>query len=118
MRRGDWSTSGCEDPRRYRFLDAAQLVKHYLGLKCRFGRADVALAYVYWEPSDADGVAECLVHRAEVAAFAKAVGDPRMRFVARSYPDLWSEWDAPGRPGWLRAHVAALRARYDVALGG
>ena len=61
-----------EDPRRYRFLDAAQLVKHYLGLRRRFDRHHVTLAYLYWEPANAEDVADCAVHRAEAAEFGSS----------------------------------------------
>ena len=104
-----------EDPRRYRFLDAAQLVKHYLGLKTQFGDRDVTLAYLYWEPVNADQVPECVIHRAEARAFAAVVDDPHVRFRPMSYADLWTGWDSQAAP-WLREHVAALRKRYAVAL--
>jgi hypothetical protein len=104
-----------EDPRRYRFLDAAQLIKHYLGLKTQFNDRAVTLAYIYWEPANADEVPQCLVHRAEAQAFAAVVADPRVRFRQMSYPTLWAGWDSQPAP-WLRDHVAALRNRYNVEL--
>lgn len=106
----------CNDPKRFRFLDAAQLVKHYLGLRCQYGDRQVTLAYVYWEPADAAEVGACMVHRAEVAEFARRVADPRVRFVAMSHPDLWAAWALESQPTWLREHVAALRRRYDVSI--
>lgn len=105
-----------EDPRRYRFLDAAQLVKHYLGLQRRFPDRPVTLAYLYWEPANAAEVAACVIHDAELAEFASSVGDPRVRFVGMSYRKLWDDWASEGRPMWLREHVAALWRRYDVAV--
>lgn len=103
-----------EDPFRYRFLDAAQLVKHCLGLCTQFPDRRVTLAYVYWTPSNADEVAPCAIHDAELAEFADRVGDRAVRFVHLAYRDLWSEWLSPGRPDELRRHAAALRDRYDV----
>ncbi len=105
-----------EDPRRYRFLDAAQLVKQYLGLRRRFHDRPVTLAYLYWEPVNATDLALCAIHAAEVAEFTQRVHDRRVRFVAMSYRQLWEDWTAEGRPEWLKEHVAALRQRYDVAL--
>ena len=106
-----------EDPRRYRFLDAAQLVKHYLGLRHAYrDERAVTLAYLYWEPADADGVAACRIHRAEVRELGRCVRASPVRFVPMSYRDLWEDWAKPDRPDWLRRHVAALRQRYDVAI--
>lgn len=105
-----------EDPRRYRFLDAAQLVKHYLGLRRRFSDRPVTLAYLYWEPANAPDVAACVVHAAEVAEFALRVDESRVRFVAMSYRALWEDWADDTRPAWLREHVAQLRRRYDVTV--
>jgi hypothetical protein len=105
-----------EDPRRYRFLDAAQLVKHYLGLRRRFADRPITLAYLYWQPSNATDIAPCMIHAAELAEFSQRVGDPGVRFVGMSYAQLWDDWAGDGRPVWLREHVAALRQRYDVAV--
>ncbi len=55
-----------EDSRRYRFLDAAQLVKHYLGLRRQFPDRPVTLAYLYWEPANAAELVPCVIHTAEV----------------------------------------------------
>lgn len=43
----------CSDPRTYRYLDAAQLVKHYLGLWHSFRGFHRTLFLLYWEPSNA-----------------------------------------------------------------
>ena len=105
-----------EDPRRYRFLDAAQLIKHYLGLRRRFTGRPVTLAYLYWEPTNAAEVATSVVHAAELAEFSRLVGDPSMRFIGMAYRTLWNDWAQRDQPSWLRAHVTALRQRYDVAV--
>jgi hypothetical protein len=104
-----------EDPHRYRHLDAAQLVKHYLGLRRCFDDREVTLAYLYWEPANASELASCSIHAAELAELRKRVGDPAVRFVGMSYRELWDHWADAERPRWLRDHVAALRRRYDVA---
>lgn len=100
-----------EDPRRYRFLDAAQLIKHYLGLRRQFAARHVTLAYLYWEPANAADIAACIVHAAEAAEFAQRVDDPRVQFVEMSYRQLWAQWAAEDQPVWLRNHVATLRRR-------
>lgn len=105
-----------EDPRRYRFLDAAQLIKHYLGLRRRFTDRPVTLAYLYWEPTNAAETATCVVHAAELAEFSRLVADPSTRFIGMSYRTLWNDWTQRDQPSWLRDHVTALRQRYDVAV--
>jgi hypothetical protein len=105
-----------EDPRRYRFLDAAQLIKHYLGLRRRFTDRRVTLAYLYWEPSNAKELAACAVHAAEVDEFSGRVADRQLAFVPMPYRLVWDEWAATSQPTWLQEHVAALRGRYDIAV--
>jgi hypothetical protein len=105
-----------EDPLRYRHLDAAQLIKHCLGLRTRFSERRVTLAYIYWTPSNADEVGPSVIHAAELAEFAERVSDPKMPFVHLTYRRLWEAWSMAHQPPWLRGHAAALRDRYDVAL--
>jgi hypothetical protein len=106
----------CDDPQTYRHLDAAQLVKHYLGLRHSFPTRQRALVYVYWEPANAG---DCLAygnHRKEVADFAHRVRGCGTKFLALSHADLWREWEQ--RASWqgAREHVARLRRRYDFAI--
>lgn len=96
-----------EGPRRYRFLDAAELVMHYLGLRRRFPDRPITLAYLYWQPSNAPEVAACAIHAAEVAEFSRRLSDPHVRVVGRSYTHLWEDWASDDRPDWLRKYVAA-----------
>jgi hypothetical protein len=102
-----------DEPHRFTFLNAAQLVKHYLGLKRAEKNAQgaTALVYAYWEPSDPEAHDAFALHRREVESFTEQVADPAVTFKSLSYQELWREWLAN------EAHVAALRARYDVAVG-
>lgn len=74
-----------EDPHRYRHLNAAQLLKHYLGVRSQFPDRRVTLAYLYWEPINAHEIAACSIHAAELAEFEKNVRDPTVRFLE----DAW-----------------------------
>jgi hypothetical protein len=103
-------------PRRYRYLDAAQLIKHYLGLRTTFNDRPITLAYLYWRPTNADEIAASVIHAAETREFASRVGDPAVRFVPMSYANLWDEWSRREDPPWLVQHAKALHARYDVTL--
>jgi hypothetical protein len=105
----------CE-PKRYRYLDAAQLVKHAFGLGRCFERHSVSLLYLYWEPRNADMLMECGHHREEVAGFEKEVAGARPSFKAISYRDLWKSWERLSSPAWLPEHLAALKSRYDVEI--
>jgi hypothetical protein len=101
------------NPRRFGHLDAAQLVKHALGLRHTFPEVgQVILLYLYWELLGAAGHQEFVSHRREVSEFAEWVGDGDVRFESMAYPDLWSHWEE--RETWegMTAHVSALRERY------
>jgi len=99
-----------------RYLDVAQLVKHYLGLirhSKTAGSKTVTLFYVFWEPSNAANVNACVQHRLEVEELSRQVSVSKIRFEFTSYAQLWSEWDEISE---LREHVANLRGRYDVKI--
>ncbi len=96
----------------YVLLDAAQLIKHALGLT-RTMALPTTLLYLFWEPMDAGLSPLFAQHREEIDEFAKRVEGSTLRFAAMSYPELWAAWGESGDP-FLRAHVAALRARYEV----
>ncbi len=96
----------------YVMLDAAQLIIHAFGL-ARAAALPTTLLYLFWEPMDAGLSPLFAQHRAEIDEFAARVKGSPLRFAAMSYPELWAAWDDTGDP-FLRAHVAALRARYEV----
>ncbi|MCH8191137.1 MAG: hypothetical protein IIC80_07260 [Chloroflexi bacterium] len=100
----------------FNHLNTAQLVKHYLGLKNTFPDVPVILFYLYWEPENPGADRAYANHRAELESFARGLADPRVRFEAMSYPELWSRWDRVTEPAWVTAHVAALRERYLVRI--
>ena len=68
-------------PKQYRFLDAAQLTKHALGLTTLYGAKRVQLMYLYWEPRNVESWAQCLIHRAEAEDLAARVSDPRSGLI-------------------------------------
>lgn len=104
------------EPSRYRFLDAAQLVKHYLGLKSTFGNTSVTLLYLYWEAADPESSPIFAAHRAELEDFADGLADQELDFAARAWPEVWEEWEQDRAVPWVEEHVAALKRRYLVAL--
>jgi Restriction Endonuclease associating with ARP len=96
-------------PDRYRFLDAAQIVKHALGLLRRYGTREVRLVYLYWEPRNGGSWPECRQHRDEAEDLAARVERSTVRLIPLGYHELWAEWESQAPPG----HLAYLRARYD-----
>ena len=106
------------DPSRFKHLNAAQLVKHYLGMRhsLREYSRPQALLYVYWEPMNVNEVIEFSTHCAELEVFADEVARSNVQFIWLSYPELWAEWKAaPTWPG-SDEHVDALRARYELSV--
>jgi hypothetical protein len=107
-----------EDPIRYSYLDAAQLVKHYLGMRNSLEKngRELLLFYVYWEPTNAHEIAEFVGHRREVVQFSDQVKNSRIRFAYKSYDQLWDEWLATS--GWegIGNHVEALGERYSFPI--
>jgi hypothetical protein len=103
-------------------LDAAQLVKHALGLRTAVHRrgplADKrpVLLYLYAEPERWPDVrpvprVEIEAHRAEVRDFAGIVSGAEVIFSACSYGELLSSWSA-GPDAVTRAHAAAIKTRF------
>lgn len=80
------------EPRYFEYLDAAQLVKHALGLATEALRSGLApvLVYLYAEPQDACRNPEeaFLGHRREIDDFHGLVAGDRVRFAACS----WRAW--------------------------
>jgi hypothetical protein len=104
------------NPLRFRFLNAAQLVKHALGLKRYAGEEPVTLSYLWWEPTNASLVRAVVQHRAEVAEFAASVAAARdVVFSGMPAPAVWDEWIGHPDPA-VHAHGEALAARYRLAI--
>jgi hypothetical protein len=101
---------------RYRHLDAAQLLKHYLGLKKQAEKIgkQPALVYLYWELRNPEADPRYGHHRRDVGASAERVAGGDCEFHSLSYGELWREWEGLDAGFWLARHVADLRQRYDV----
>lgn len=104
------------DPSLFRQLDASQLIKHSIGLTNQYPGRTLTLIYLYWEPSNASDFPVYASHRADLERFGRLVAGDPVAFRAMSYAELWAAWDAQDAPEWLRDHVGALRARYEVSI--
>lgn len=103
----------------FEFLDAAQLIKHFYGLAFTYPGTPVRVIYIYWEPTNASEFEAFAKHRAEIEQFSAMVKgeDDLFLFESISYPAHWRELAAiDPMPDWLPDHLAALRARYEIAI--
>jgi hypothetical protein len=100
------------NPGRYEFVDAAQLVKHALGLLASYGKREVRLIYLYWEPRNVNDWPTCAEHRAEAKTLASQVERCSIKLIPMSYRELWDVWACQEPP----PHLEYLRARYDCVV--
>ena len=90
--------------RRFKWLHAAQLLKHALGLATRVPRAG-ALCYIYYDwPTR-----EAAEHRAEIESFAAAI-DAALPFTALSHQSLFAALSS--QPAVDGPYLEYLRTRY------
>lgn len=97
------ATAIAASERRYTYLDAAQLLKHALGLATHLPTG-FTLLYVYFDQPGP----ESAQHRAEAADFAACV-DAALHFRALTYQDVIDRLEQGGAAA---DYLAYLRARY------
>lgn len=95
----------------YTYLDAAQLVKHYLGLRQKFKERNLSLVYLYWEPLNAKKFLTYQKHTDEINDLKQRLSGTDTPLLAISYPELWKEMEVSNPE-----HVARLRARYEFSV--
>ena len=97
------------------YLDVAQLVKHYFGLR-KFQRTSgqkwrLIFLYLFWEPLGWQRIPACRQHRQELEQLARAVLPSAISFKAMTYYQLWEMWaNIPE----LAQHAQNLKERYEV----
>ncbi|WP_114395140.1 hypothetical protein [Oleisolibacter albus] len=106
---------------RFQHLDAAQLVKHALGLRTATHRPEEAgkaavLVYVYAEPvgwpnGASINPADHAAHREEVSRFADLVAGDEVRFLFFSYRQLLEGWSSSGNAA-VSSHAQAVLHRF------
>jgi hypothetical protein len=114
----DMFHSLCAERLRFRYVDAAQLVKHYLGIRHSLADEEVpkALVYLFWEPTNWPEVPAYSQHRGEVLEFSMAVAGGAVEFTAMSYAELWNAWEADGVWSGAEERLEYLRKRYLFAV--
>ncbi len=90
---------------RWQHIDAAQLLKHMLGLGSETD-APTTLLYLWYDT----GLPDALSHRQEVAAFDRQVHGDRVAFIACTYQEVFAALTVGAEPfsGWF----SYMRSRY------
>ena len=88
---------------RYQCLDAAQLLKHLLGIHSALSAgslpAPASLVVLYWRPFEPGGHAELFdLLDAETADFAARLDDQPVAIIGLSTSQLLDEWSQPAAP--------------------
>ena len=98
-------------------FDAAQLIKHYLGLRKQFGTGhEICLVYLYWKPLNAESIAEYSQHAEDMKKFRSKIPDNgSVQFIVMDYPGLWESWLNDSNPT-LANHASILKQRYCVEI--
>lgn len=96
-------------------LDAAQLIKHYLGLRKQFPNGKrVLLVYLFWKPLNAAKFAEYSRHAEDLDKFHRAVRtSDSVRFMSFDYLQLWDAWEKDKN---MAEHARNLKSRYCVEI--
>ena len=105
-----------ENKERYKYLNAAQLIKHAFGIRNTFPGNETKLLYLYWEPTNAGQYQNFTDHQNEINDFYEKIDGSMPSFHFMSYLDLWNKWDNNATPDWLKDHVKNLRARYEIKI--
>ena len=101
-----WETN--RDAKRYTYLDAAQLIKHILGLKTSVGRKGFKFLYLWYDVLGNEGAS----HRAEVEDFTKIAKSDEINFHAMTYQELITNLDRDHRADHSE-YIKYLTERYN-----
>ncbi len=104
-----------KQPDHFGGLDAAQLVKHYLGIRRSVPERRKVLLYLFWEPQNAGSFSVFAEHRRSVAEFSGMVEGSEVEFQQQSYAELWASWASGASPA-VKEHLDQLQKRYLVEL--
>jgi hypothetical protein len=103
-------------PCRYQYLDAAQLVKHALGLMRAPISGNLVLLYLYWEPLNRSEFDDFKRHREEVEDLHAIVHGARPEFKSIPYSQMWEEWSKESGDTSLKGHLGRLQERYAIVI--
>lgn len=80
----DFAKSISPDDKEYKYLHPAQLIKHILGLKNKFGKKRFRLLYLWYDSLGDEGAK----HREEIGRFSDILKRDRIYFHTLSYQEL------------------------------
>lgn len=102
---------------KYRFFDAAQIIRHYFGM-INSVQKEKHLLYLYWHPTN-DGwrqIHPFNAHEEELVEFAGLVsGAEDVQFHFMSFNDLWNQWALNG-DSEVQKLVEAMKQKYSVII--
>jgi len=105
----------------FKYLDAAQLIKHYFGLAHEYADSDLdlELGYVFWEPGGGEDVSGPVIdlyveHRKECEMFAGLVSGDKIRFSFYSYFELIENWRGNVVKDDLGEHFRLYQEKYKT----
>ncbi len=104
-----------KEPDHFGGFYAAQLLKHYLGIRHSATEHRKVLLYLFWEPLNAESFSVFAEHRRRVAEFSEIVQGSEVEFQSQSYPELWRSWTSGPSPVDSE-HLRQLKKRYLVNL--
>ena len=104
-----------ENPAHYKWVDAAQLIKHALGLMNCFEEKERTLVYLYWRPLNWEEIDAYRGLNEEIQNLQAAVADKECGFAYLSYNELWQRWERLLDASW-KDHLRALKGRYQLEL--
>jgi hypothetical protein len=90
-----------------KYLNAAQLIKHILGLKRQFGKDGFRLLYLWYDVPGKEGV----IHKEEIESFTKIVKNDDIKFHSMSYQELITSLDDKYRQEH-EAYIKYITERY------
>ena len=102
-----------EGQHRFEYLDAAQLLKHALGLGTQLGKDKFSLYYLYydWPGESAEARKRSKAHKEEIDLFGKRVGK-ELRFKALTYQEVYRRLPADDADPEYRTYLNYLGERY------
>lgn len=74
----------CPNDTKFSHLNAAQLIKHILGLKAKFGKNEFRFLYLWYDVLGEEGAS----HRREVKVFSEVMKADGVKFHSMSYQEL------------------------------
>ena len=98
-------------------FDAAQIIKHYLGLRKQYATGHkVFFVYLFWIPLNAESIAEYSQHNEEMERFRNKIPDNgEVKFIAMDYLEFWESWSKDPNTD-LANHANLLKQRYCVEI--